>query len=155
MVNQVQETSLYPDCNDLCDKMISSWSHKGVAGESSPKLLLMTPCGEKDHTPVPPEPGVLGKGYFLISGSRLSSGRVELIKAAATQTVSPLGGTAWRCTTTSTPWRLCVNRGRSCTLLCGLIQSRTNVGSTRTPLSGPTPTSPSCPSGGLDLISLM
>ena len=53
LVNQVQETSLDPDCNDLCDKMISSWSHKGVAGEASPKLLLMTPCGEKDHTPVP------------------------------------------------------------------------------------------------------
>ena len=81
LVNQVQANSLEPDPNDLCDKMISAMSHKGMAGEASPKLLLMSPCGEKGHTPVHPEPGVLGKGYFLISGSKLSSGRVELIKS--------------------------------------------------------------------------
>ena len=51
------------------------------AGEPSPKLLMMTPCGEKDHTPVPPEPGVPGIGYFLLAGTKLSAGLVELIKS--------------------------------------------------------------------------
>ena len=78
---QVQETSLDPDCNALCEEMITSWAHKGVAGEPSPKLLMMTPCGTKDHTHVPPEPGVPGIGYFLLAGTKLSAGLVELIKS--------------------------------------------------------------------------
>ena len=81
LTNQVQANSLEPVPNDLCDKLISEMSHKGLASEASPKLAMMSPCGEKGHTPVPPEPGVPGKGYFLISGSKLSSGRVELIKS--------------------------------------------------------------------------
>ena len=77
---QVQETGMEPDCNALCEEMITSWAHKGVVGEPSPKLLMMTPCGTKDHTPVPPEPGVPGIGYFLLAGTKLSAGLVELIK---------------------------------------------------------------------------
>ena len=77
---KVKEASLDPDCNAMCEEMITSWAHKGVVGEPSPKLLMMTPCGTKDHTPVPPEPGVPGIGYFLLAGTKLSAGLVELIK---------------------------------------------------------------------------
>ena len=59
---QVQETSLEPDCNALCEEMITSWAHKGVAGEPSPKLLMMTLCGKKYYTPVPPEPDLVRPG---------------------------------------------------------------------------------------------
>ena len=45
------------------------------------KFAIMTPCGEKGHSPVLLEPGKPGKGYFLIPGAKLSSGRWELIKS--------------------------------------------------------------------------
>ena len=44
-------------------------------------MAIMTPCGEKGHSPVLLEPGMPGKGYFLIPGTKLSSGRRELIKS--------------------------------------------------------------------------
>ena len=53
---KVKETSLDPDCNALCEEMIASWALKGSVGESCPKILMMTPCGTKGHTPVPGDP---------------------------------------------------------------------------------------------------
>ena len=53
---KVKETSLDPDCNALCEEMIASWALKGSVVESCPKILMMTPCGTKGHTPVPGDP---------------------------------------------------------------------------------------------------
>ena len=58
LANQVQANRLEPDPNDLCEKMICGMSHKGMSNEASPKLAIMTPCGEKGHSPVLLEPGV-------------------------------------------------------------------------------------------------
>ena len=50
---KVKEASLDPDCNAMCEEMITSWAQKGLVGESCPKLLMMTPCSTKDHTLCP------------------------------------------------------------------------------------------------------
>ena len=78
---KVQESSLDPDCNAMCEEMIVSWALKGAAGESCPKILLMTPCGTKGHTPVIGKPGEPGMGYFYLAGEKLSAGLVEQIKS--------------------------------------------------------------------------
>ena len=81
LADQVEANRLEPDPNDLCEKLICGMSHKGMSNEASPKMAIMTPCGEKGHSPVLLEPGMPGKGYFLIPGAKLSSGRWELIKS--------------------------------------------------------------------------
>ena len=73
--------NLEQDPNELCDRLICGMAHKGLSTETSPKIGIVTPCMEPGHTPVLPELGKPGKGYFIIPGTKLSSGPWEQIKA--------------------------------------------------------------------------
>ena len=73
--------NLEQDPNELCDRLICGMAHKGLLTDTSPKIGIVTPCMEPGHTPVLPELGKPGKGYFIIPGTKLSSGPWEQIKA--------------------------------------------------------------------------